>query len=232
MRTHVSAAIAALGVMLTAGVSDAGAFTVTSYTDRTAFEAALAPGAYVEPAIYANYGSIYSPAGPGVSPKNGDYAYSIYAPNAYNVNGDLSVGRGERSFPQLCFSFVPGIRAFGAYFYNNDEAGVFSSARSFQFQIQLFSPNVGAPLTAYAANHTAASDKAFIGFIADGDFVNAAVTAESPDYATVGGVIVGAPLPVPAPLPLLGGLTAWAWTRRLRRRLTPQRPPGARCAQR
>lgn len=206
MRTHVSAAIAALGVLLTAGVSDAGAFTVTSYTDRAAFEAALAPGAYVEPTVYADYGSIY---------KSGDYAYSIYAPKAYNVNGDLSVGRGERSFPQLSFSFVPGIRAFGAYFYNNDEAGVFSSARSFQVSINN---------SAYAANHTAASDKAFIGFIADGDFVNAAVTAESPDYATVGSVIVGAPLPVPAPLPLLGTVGAWAWMRRLRRRLTPQRP--------
>ena len=182
---------------------------ITTYSDRAAFEAALAPGAYTETQMenqYPNYsgGSSFSYA-----------ATTSGLPVPVGID-DLTTG--DRNPSTIDFAFGSGIKAFGGYFYNNDSSGNFIGG---PFTISL---NGG---TAFFSE-TSTSATTFYGFISDDDLVDALISVANTHYATAGTVIVGttasAPVAAPGPLPLFGAAAAMGWSRRLRRRLIGGRP--------
>ncbi len=218
-------------VLVAATLSGAGSLPVygaiTTYTDRTAFLASLAPGYYEEPDMAGVY-EFYS---------GGAFSYEANAsdsPFPGPISTDLStqIPGGPITF----LNFSPGIKAFGGYFYNaNYDNNVVSSP----IQIQL---NDGTPFTytTPADGPNPGSATSFYGFISNSSLISASVTATaSPSgcssnclYTTVGSVIVGTTgggsTPAPAPVPLLGAAAAFGASRRLRRRLIAGRPVAGR----
>jgi hypothetical protein len=217
-------------VLVAATLSGAGSLPVygaiTTYTDRAAFLASLAPGYYEEPDMAGVYES-YS---------GGSFSYEANAsdsPFPGPVSTDLStqIPGGPITF----LNFSPGIKAFGGYFYNaNNDNNVVSSP----IQIQL---NDGTPFTYTTPGDgpNPGSATSFYGFISDSNLISASVTAiTSPVsctavtclYPTVGSVIVGTTgagsTPAPAPAPLLGAAAAFGASRRLRRRLMVRQSGG------
>lgn len=212
-----------IGVVLVAAtLSGAGNLpaygAITTYTDRAAFLASLAPGYYEEPDMAGSY-EFYS---------GGAFSYEVNAssspfPGPNLTDQSTSVGGGPITF----LNFGTGIKAFGGYFYNvNDDNNVADSP----IQIQL---NDATSFTYTTPGNGPNPDSAtsFYGFISDSNLISASVTAiTSPEgctdtclYPTVGSVIVGTTgagsTPAPAPVPLLGAAAAFGASRRLRRRL-------------
>jgi len=152
-------------------------------------------------------------------------SYTIAATGgAYPVNGtlnsDLSTS-GTYNPPTnldgstLAFSFAPGIRAFGGYFYREDFNSLTIGG---SFTIALVD---GAGT--YSTVEDSPNNTTFYGFISDSDFLSASINA-STNYAAAGTVIVGSAAQVPAPLPLMGAATAFGLSRRLRSRIAAARP--------
>jgi hypothetical protein len=79
---------------------------ITEYTNKAAFEAALAPGAYTETQMYDKY--------PNYSGGSG-FSYTVGATGGRYKAGanDLSTYNSPST---LTFSFGSGIKAFGGYF--------------------------------------------------------------------------------------------------------------------
>ncbi|MCX5952380.1 MAG: hypothetical protein NTZ40_02540 [Cyanobacteria bacterium] len=182
----------------------------TEYTNKAAFEAALAPGAYTETQMYDKY--------PNYSGGSG-FSYTVGATGGrfkVGVN-DLSTSGDEPS--ALTFSFGSGIKAFGGYFYvTNTSLNIVATP----LQISLNS-------NSFATTKTSTSTTTFYGFISDMDLIDATITKNnSQRYVTAGTVIVGTPasalVAAPGPLPLFGAAAAFGWSRRLRRRLVAGRP--------
>ena len=198
------------GSALVVGMAPAAEAAITEYTNKAAFEAALAPGAYTETQMYDKY--------PNYSGGSG-FSYTAAATGgSYQVGAnDLST---DTSLPStLTFSFGSGIKAFGGYFYITNPSGDFVSD---SLEISLNS-------NSFATTKTPTSDTTFYGFISDTDLTNAAITKNVDRlYVTAGTVIVGttasAPVAAPGPLPLFGAAAAFGWSRRLRRRLVGGRP--------
>jgi hypothetical protein len=192
------------GSALVVGMAPAAQAAITEYTNKTAFEAALAPGAYTETNMHGKYPNYSGGLG---------FSYTVAASGgSYQISpNDLSTG--SRGPSTLTFSFGSGIKAFGGYFYNTNSSGSFVSS---SFQISLNS-------NSFTTTKTPTSTTTFYGFISDSVFTNAAITRDSTDFVTAGTVIVGttasAPVAAPGPLPLLGVGAAFGWSRRLRCRL-------------
>lgn len=176
-------------------VSTAAHAGIVSFASRADFEAALKPGAYTEPLMYAKYpnysGSVFS--------------YSANASGGrWAIGADLSTGNPG----SITFNFGPGITAFGGYFYNtNIDGSLNASPITISLDNGTFSTAVSSPNSA-----------TFFGFASSTNFLNASIGSGL--YPVVGTVIVGsaAPAPVPGPLPLLGAGAAFSLSRRLRRR--------------
>ena len=182
---------------------------ITTYSDRAAFEAVLAAGAYTETQMetpYPNYSG------------GSSFSYTATTSGLPVPVGIDDLTTGDRNPSTIDFAFGPGIKAFGGYFYNNDLNGNFIGG---PFTISL---NGGTAIF----GETSTSTATFYGFISDADLVDALISVANTDYATAGSVIVGStlasPVSVPSPLPLFGATAALGWSRRLRRRLVAGRP--------
>ncbi len=202
---------AAIGGSALVGMAPAAQAAITEYTNKAAFEAALAPGAYTEPQMLGNY--------PNYSGGSG-FSYTAAASfGSYGVNtntNDLSTNGSNPS--TLTFSFGSGIKAFGGYFYNTNFPGNFVGG--------LFTIAFNGGTASFSETSTSATT--FYGFISDDDLIDALISVANTDFAAAGTVIVGttasAPVAAPGPLPLFGAAAAMGWSRRLRRRLIGGRP--------
>ena len=200
----------AIGGSALVGMAPAAQAAITEYTNKAAFEAALAPGAYTETQMYGKY--------PNYSGGSG-FSYTAAATaGSYNISpNDLTTSGSVPS--TLTFSFGSGIKAFGGYFYVSDHT---DSVVSSSLQIRLNS-------NSFATTKTPTSTTTFYGFISDMDLTDATIAVNVVnEFATAGTVIVGttasAPVAAPGPLPLFGTAAAFGWSRRLRRRLVGGRP--------
>lgn len=207
---RASCLAAAIGGSALVGMAPAAqAAMFTEYTNKAAFEAALAPGAYTETQMYNKYPSYSGGSG---------FSYTVGATGGrYSQGDDLSTFTGLPS--TLTFSFGSGIKAFGGYFYVIDGGGAFVVS---PLQISLNS-------NSFTATETPTSATTFYGFISDTGLTNATIaTNVGGEFVTAGTVIVGttasAPVAAPGPLPLFGAAAAFGWSRRLRRRLVGGRP--------
>lgn len=208
---RASCLAAAIGGSALVGMAPAAqAAMFTEYTNKAAFEAALAPGAYTETQMYDKY--------PNYSGGSG-FSYTVGARGGrYKIGAnDLSTSSGIPS--TLTFSFGSGIKAFGGYFYVINAA---NNAVTEFLQISLNS-------NSFTMTKTPTSATTFYGFISDMDLTDATITKNVINqFVTAGTVIVGttasAPVAAPGPLPLFGAAAAFGWSRRLRRRLVGGRP--------
>jgi len=197
------------GSELVVGMAPAAQAAITEYTNKAAFEAALAPGAYTETQMYDKY--------PNYSGGSG-FSYTAAATGGSYQIGANDLASDSRNPSTLTFSFGSGIKAFGGYFYNTNSSGNFVTD---SLQISLNS-------NSFTTTKTPISAITFYGFIFDSDLTNATITKNANRYVTAGTVIVGttasAPVAAPGPLPLFGAAAAFGWSRRLRRRLVGGRP--------
>jgi hypothetical protein len=179
--------------------AQAGVTQYTEYTDQAAFEQALAPGAYTETQMYDKYPNYAGGSG---------FSYTVAAVSLPSRVGGNDLGAAGDPF-DIQFTFGPGIKAFGGYFYGTGETSLIPSYYSFSLDNG-----------AYMATPFSISSSTFYGIIADADLVEAVINT-SPNRAAVGNVIVGttAVPSAPGPLPLFGAGAAFGWSRRLRRRL-------------
>ena len=198
------------GSALVVGMAPAAQAAITEYTNKAAFEATLAPGAYTETQMYNKYPSYSGGSG---------FSYTVGATGGpFNIDvNDLSTLNPAPS--TLTFSFGSGIKAFGGYFYVTDGAGNIVAAPL----------QIGINSDSFTTTKTPTSTTTFYGFISDTDLTNATIIKNvSQRYVTAGTVIVGttasAPVAAPGPLPLFGAAAAFGWSRRLRRRLVGGRP--------
>lgn len=107
---RASCLAAAIGGSALVGMAPAAQAAITEYTNKAAFEAALAPGAYTETLIYDKY--------PNYSGGSGFSYTADAAAGPYRIGDDLSTF--DHSPSTLTFSFDSGIKAFGGYFYVTD----------------------------------------------------------------------------------------------------------------
>jgi len=202
---RTSCLAAAIGGSALVGMAPAAQAAITEYTNKAAFEAALAPGAYTETQMLDNY--------PNYSGGWG-FSYGIAASDgSVGMINTFGLQANSRGPSTLTFSFGSGIKAFGGYFYKTDFPGNFVGG--------LFTIAFNGGTASFSETSTSATT--FYGFISDDDLIDALISVANIDFATVGTVIVGT-VPVPGPLPLLGVGAAFGWSRRLRRRLVAGRP--------
>lgn len=107
---RASCLAAAIGGSALVGMAPAAQAAITEYTNKAAFEAALAPGAYTETLIYDKY--------PNYSGGSGFSYTADAAAGPYRIGDDLSTF--DHSPSTLTFSFDSGIKSFGGYFYVTD----------------------------------------------------------------------------------------------------------------
>lgn len=189
----------------------ARAAVVQVYTDKAAFEGKLSAGYYEEPQMYTGYYSS-SPEG---SYSNASFSYKITVspsgtPALSSTNEsseDITPTDGPPS--SLIFSFSPGTRAFGGYFYANDTALNFVPSGAVSLNI-----NSGAFSTTLTPTTYATS---FFGIISDSELNSAELSVTTTYYPSAGTVIVGT-VPAPTPLPIAGAAGFFQWSRRLRKR--------------
>ena len=208
---RASCLAAAIGGSALVGMAPAAqAAMFTEYTNKAAFEAALAPGAYTETQMYDKY--------PNYS-GGSSFSYTVGATGGSFKAGVNDLSNSADNPSALTFSFGSGIKAFGGYFYVTDGPGNIVAT---PLQISLNS-------NSFATTKTSTSTTTFYGFISDMDLIDATITKNNfQRYVTAGTVIVGtpasAPVAAPGPLPLFGAAAAFGWSRRLRRRLVAGRP--------
>ena len=205
--TYLAAVIG--GSALVLGIAPEAEAAITAYSDKAAFEAALAPGSYTESQMYSTYPNYAGGSG---------FSYTVGASGGpYRIGAnDLMASSADPS--TMVFNFGSGIKAFGGYLYS---VSFLDEYVPVSLQISL---NGGS----FVTTETPSSATTFYGFISDSLLTNATITRDSDFYVTAGSVIVGttasAPAAAPGPLPLFGAAAAFGWSRRLRRRLVGGRP--------
>jgi hypothetical protein len=198
-------ATAISGAMIV-GVVPSSQAAITAYTSKMSFEAALAPGYFSEPDMYGNYPNY---AGNG-------FSYTLAASGGKYIvplSNDISTLLKNPSY--LDFSFGPGIKALGGYFYGDNASGIFQPS-TIDFSLLV-------PSGTFADTGNSTSNTSFFGFISDEPLTSASVQIPSQYYVAAGSVIVGTTPPVPGALPVVGITAAFGWSRRLRQRLAATR---------
>ena len=161
---RASCLAAAIGGLALVGMAPAAQAAITEYTNKAAFEAALAPGAYTETQMLGNY--------PNYSGGSGFFYTAAASGGSYGVNtnaNDLSTNVSDPS--TLTFSFGSGIKAFGGYFYNTNLPGNFVGG--------LFTIAFNGGTASFSETSTSATT--FYGFISDDDLVDALGSSDQND---------------------------------------------------
>ena len=105
--TYLAAVIG--GSALVLGMAPAAEAAITAYSDKAAFEAALAPGAYTETQMYDSYPSYAGGSG---------FSYTVGASGGASRIGASDLMSSSSDPSNLVFNFGSGIKAFGGYLYN------------------------------------------------------------------------------------------------------------------
>jgi hypothetical protein len=103
--TYLAAVIG--GSALVLGMAPAAEAAITAYSDKAAFEAALAPGAHTESQMYSTYPNYAGGSGFSYTAGASGGPYQIQTNDLMSSNSDPS---------SWVFNFGSGIKAFGGYF--------------------------------------------------------------------------------------------------------------------
>ena len=184
------AAVALLGAFGAASMAFAGTMTFENEVD---FVNQLAPGFYLED--FDEFG--FELQGPSIDFTEGPWSYTISAPGeVFSVPGAMST---NTPYDPLTVDFTgQDVYAVGGYFYASDFDGLF------------FPGTINVELsdgTVYSANPVSAND--FVGFVSSVPITSLTITVDDPGdlesrWATIDNFYVGAEIPAPGALALLG----------------------------
>jgi len=228
-------------VLLTTLVPSQAHALTQFFNDRATFEAALAPGYFLENfnslTPFASLPSPQSFAGSGFSfdaSATGFFNPSFpFTPYPYTPISSTVLGTTDSAQP-ITFTFGPGVRAFGGDFFASNFAGDAISPST--LEVEIFSSS-GFEGSSSWGNVTTLQ---FVGFITDVDLISASFNPDASNaynpattpcddaipnciFASAEDVTIGTTTSttasVPGPLPFLGVAAAFGYSRRLKKRI-------------
>ena len=118
--------LAALALLGLAALPQTAQATITTYTDRASFLAALQPGFFNDDFAGVTFGGIQ---GPSATRSGNGFSVTYTAPpgGLFSAPGAMSTGTGPHNLVATVSSSPTAVFAFGADFYLTDVAGTFQA---------------------------------------------------------------------------------------------------------